>query len=350
MTHSRRMALKIGAAAPLLLRIVPAQAADAPAKLVTEEFMVEAADPSTRLFVRNKRPEHMEQFAPDRILLYVHGATQASETTFDLPLEGLSWMDYIARHGWDVYLMDVRGYGRSTHPPEMDQPPASNPPIVTTDVAIKDMSSVLDFILHRRGVAKINLMGWSWGCDIVGAYTAAHNEKANRLVLYGPSWLATKPTPPDSLPSLGAYRTSTMAATQARAQEGAPETIKGDLMPPAWFEMWSAAALATDPVGANQSPPVLRSPNGVWQDMRNYWNAGKPYYDPGQITVPTLVISAEWDGDNVDVEALFHRLGNHTDKRLVEVAGGTHMVIMETNRMQLFRAVQSFLNDANPPS
>jgi len=41
-------------------------------------------------------------------------------------------MDYIARHGWDVYLIDVRGYGRSTRPPEMDQPAASNPPIVTT--------------------------------------------------------------------------------------------------------------------------------------------------------------------------------------------------------------------------
>jgi alpha-beta hydrolase superfamily lysophospholipase len=29
-------------------------------------------------------------------------------------------MDYIAQHGWDVYLIDVRGYGRSTRPPEMD--------------------------------------------------------------------------------------------------------------------------------------------------------------------------------------------------------------------------------------
>ena len=61
------------------------------------------------------------------------------------------------------------------------------------------------------------------------------------------------------------------------------------------FEAWSAAALATDPVGSKQDPPVLRSPAGVFQDARNYWQAGRPYYDPARIKVPTLVMVAEWD-------------------------------------------------------
>jgi hypothetical protein len=42
----------------------------------------------------------------DKVLLYVHGATYPSSTAFDLPLNGMSWMDYIARHGYDVYLID----------------------------------------------------------------------------------------------------------------------------------------------------------------------------------------------------------------------------------------------------
>src|SRR5215471_16252742 len=66
---------------------------------------------------------------------------------------------------WDVYLVDVRGYGRSTRPPEMDQPADSNAPIVTTDVAVKDVGSAIDFILQRRGISRINLMGWSWGTE-----------------------------------------------------------------------------------------------------------------------------------------------------------------------------------------
>jgi len=127
--------------------------------------------------------KHLLQFTSEKTLLFVHGATQPAEATFDLPLEGSSWMDYIAQHGWDVYLVDARGYGRSTRPPEMDQPAASNPPIVTTDVAVKDVGSAIDFILQRRGIPRINLMGWSWGTVTMGAYTADHNDKVERLVL-----------------------------------------------------------------------------------------------------------------------------------------------------------------------
>ncbi len=190
-------------------------AADPAQKLVTEQFMIDAADPGIKLYVRNKRTEDLKQFTSEKTLLFVHGATQPAEATFDLPLEGLSWMDYIAQHGWDVYLIDVRGYGRSTRPPEMDQPAASNPPIATTDVAVKDVGSAIDFILQRRGVSKLSLMGWSWGTVIMGAYTADHNDKVDRLVLYAPSWLRTSPPPQTAPPPLGAY----VAAPMATARE-----------------------------------------------------------------------------------------------------------------------------------
>ena len=32
---------------------------------------------------------------------------------------GRSWMDFIARRGFDVYLLDLPGYGRSSRPPAM---------------------------------------------------------------------------------------------------------------------------------------------------------------------------------------------------------------------------------------
>ena len=319
-------------------------AADPAQKLVTEQFMIDAADPGIKLYVRNKRTEDLKQFTSEKTLLFVHGATQPSEATFDLPLEGLSWMDYIAQHGWDVYLVDVRGYGRSTRPPEMDQPAASNPPIVTTDVAVKDVGSAIDFILQRRGVSKLSLMGWSWGTVIMGAYTADHNDKVNRLVLYAPVWLRTSPPPQTAPPPLGAYVAAPMATARERLQAGAPDDRKNDLMPASWFEAWSAAALASDPVGSKQEPPVLRSPAGVFQDNRTYWDAGKPYYDPERIKIPTLVVVAEWDPLSQGVQALFHKLPNGPNKRLVEIGEGTHFVMLEKNRMELFQEVQFFLD------
>lgn len=68
-------------------------------KLVTEEFMIDAADPGIKLYVRNKRPEKMTQFTSQNTLLFVHGGTLPSGPTFDFPLEGFSWMDYVAQRG-----------------------------------------------------------------------------------------------------------------------------------------------------------------------------------------------------------------------------------------------------------
>src|SRR6476646_1671054 len=108
----------------------------------------------------------------------------------------------------------------------------------------------------------------------------------------------------------------------------------------------SAAALATDPVGSKQEPPVLRSPAGVFQDNRNYWDVGKPYYDPERIKVPTLVVVAEWDKvtPSQGAQALFDKLPSGPNKRLVEIGEGTHFVMREKNRIQLFQEVQFFLD------
>src|SRR5215510_6509750 len=121
--------------AALLLFVGSNASADNGPMLIMEEFMVPAVDSGISLYVRNKHPQGVAKFPAEKILLYVHGATYPSETAFDLKLNGLSWMEYIARHGYDVYLVDLRGYGKSTRPPEMDRPAADNEPIVRTEIA-----------------------------------------------------------------------------------------------------------------------------------------------------------------------------------------------------------------------
>jgi pimeloyl-ACP methyl ester carboxylesterase len=205
------------------------QSAAAP-KLVTESYRIPSRDSDIELFIRNKRPATMTNFSGDRILLFVHGATYPSETTFDLPLGGRSMMDFIAEQNWDVYLVDVRGYGGSTRPSEMDRPAMENKPIVDTLTAVRDVSSAVDHILKRRGVSKINLMGWSWGTAIMGMYTTQNNDRVNRLVLYAPLWLfTTKPIIGGNGP-LGAYRAVSQDSAKQRWLTGVPEGKKADLV------------------------------------------------------------------------------------------------------------------------
>ena len=73
------------------------------------------------IYVRNKRPADVTSFAPDRIVVLQHGATYGS-TAFDVPVGGLSWMDYLAARGFDTYCLDLPGYGRSARPPQMSEP------------------------------------------------------------------------------------------------------------------------------------------------------------------------------------------------------------------------------------
>jgi len=313
--------------------------------LVTDHITIPSDTPGIQLYIRNKRPKELT-VSPDRILLYVHGATYPSETAFDLQLDGMSWMDYIAAHGWDVYLVDLRGYGLSTRPPEMEQPAKDNAPIVTTDVAIRDVSSAVEFIRKRHGVSKISLLGWSWGTAIMASYTAANNDKVNKLVLYAPGWLRSTPSLIGGEGPLGAYRTVLKENAKKRWLTGVPEDKQADLIPAGWFEAWTDATWATDP--KSKESGQLRAPNGVIQDTREYWVAGKPYYDPANIRVPTLIVHAEWDQDTPTYmsTALFGLLKNAPVKRMVEIGEGTHTVIMEKNRMQLFREVQLFLDES----
>ena len=110
--------------------------------LITEDMMV-PSEPGIDIFVRNKRPTNLAKYTPERTLLFVHGSTYPAHTGFDMPLGGQSWMEAIAARGYDVYCLDVRGYGRSTRPAAMAEPPQNNPPVARTPDAVKDITAVL---------------------------------------------------------------------------------------------------------------------------------------------------------------------------------------------------------------
>lgn len=316
--------------------------------IVMEEAMVPTAQPGISVYVRNKHRADMTSFRPDRTVLFVHGSTYPADTSFDLPLGGKSWMDYIVEQGYDVYLVDLPGYGKSTRPPEMDEPADKHPALTPGEVAVPAIGSAVDYILKRRNLAKLDLIGWSWGTTLMATYTTRNPDKVEKLVLYAPQWIRTTPSLVQAGNGpIGAYRTVTKETAKERWYNGVPENKKADLVPAGWFEQWADATWASDPDSGKHSPPLLRAPNGTVQDSADYWTAGKAYYDPAKITVPTLLIQAEWDRDTPPymAQTLFPLLVNAPTKRYVWLAEGTHTIIMEKNRLKLFEAVQAFLDE-----
>ena len=234
----------------------------------------------------NKHLAGRTSFSPDRTLVFVHGATYPASTAFDLELGGLSWMDYIARRGFDVYLLDLPGYGRSTRPAAMDAPAEAGQPVETTAEAVRDYGAVVDWVLKRRNLDKVDAMGWSWGTTIAGGYAAEHPTGSTGWCCMRRSGCRLPRRRPPKPQARRLPPRHPRGGLQRWLRE-VPADKQADLIPAGWFDAWQSATWATDPKSAGTSPPVLRAPNGVTLDFGRYWAAGQPTFDPSKITAPT---------------------------------------------------------------
>jgi pimeloyl-ACP methyl ester carboxylesterase len=258
-------------------------------------------------------------------------------------------MDYIAARGFDVWCVDLPGYGRSTRPAAMAQPPEANPPLVRGDEAVAAIAAAAAFVRERRNVPRTQFMAWSWGCSLIARYATENAGLVDRLTLYAPQWLREGASPAaGAAAELGAYRTVTQAQARERWTNGVPEAARAGLIPPGWFEHWAGVTWATDPEGMRRNPAVLRAPNGVLLDSREFWQSNRPFWDPSKVTAPVLLVVAEWDRDTPPQMAttLFPLLTASPGKRCVLLGEGTHTIVMERNRGALFTAVQVFLEEA----
>jgi len=55
-------------------------------------------------------------------VLLVHGRSAAAVPSFDLDYRDYSWMVYLSDAGFDVFAVDLQGYGNSSKPTVMDEP------------------------------------------------------------------------------------------------------------------------------------------------------------------------------------------------------------------------------------
>jgi pimeloyl-ACP methyl ester carboxylesterase len=314
-------------------------------KTATEDFFIPSDTAGIDLHLRRKRLAHVEKFPAERTLLLMHGATFSSGSLFDAPVEGASFMDQLAAAGFDVYAVDVRGYGPSTRPQNgqgvLD--PTMQP--VRIDAAMRDLGSAIDHILEYRRLDQLNLVAMSWGGSVAGAYTTKNNSKVKRLALIAPLWLRETPGRIDAGGDLPLYREVDLLKYEESWRAAAPKDRRDSLIPPGCFDVWTQTTLAIGPRGT--VPNTVLAPSGAIQDIREYWAAGRPFYDPGEIRVPVLLVHADWDVDVTfdTTRDFFSRLTTTPYRRWIEIGQGTHMVILEKNRWQAVNSIVEFLSE-----
>ncbi len=315
-------------------------------ELTVTDHKVESIQAGLSVFVRNKHLAGRTEFSPTETVLCVHGATYPSTVTFDYVIDGQSWMDVLAKAGFDVWCVDILGYGASDRPPEMSVPADDNPPIVDTEHAVADVARVVDFILARRDLPRLALIGYSWGTMICGNYAGQRPENVARLVLYGAAWLGAGSSISSGTPP-GAYRMVDAEAVIARWCRELDEDQIARIASPAHMAAWADAAIASDPEAGNHEPPQLRAPAGVVKDVLERNASQTPSYDPGKIRSPTMVVVGEWDRETTPEQGrtVFSLLPNDIDRRYVMIGGATHSMLIENQRGELHQVVDGFLKE-----
>lgn len=315
------------------------------AGVVAETQLIPSTTAGVQLHLIHKHRDDVQRFSPERTLVMMHGATFSSASLFDVAVDGASFMDVLAQAGYDVWAVDARGYGGSTRPPEMSHSPDLASPLTPAQEAVADLRAAVDFVCRYRAIEHVGSLGMSWGATIAGAFASEAGERIRKLVLVTPLWLSSTPLRIDPGGPLGAYRIVDPAAYGSAWRMAAPAHARESLIPEGWFETWVKATLMTDP----DSPMAgtIRAPSGAVQDVRYHWTADNPLYDPAAIACPVLVVCAEWDVDvRFDMaHDLFVKLTGTAHKRLVEIGGATHMLVMERNRQQAFDVITAFLDD-----
>jgi pimeloyl-ACP methyl ester carboxylesterase len=292
----------------------------------------------------------------DRVVLFVHGAGTPAEVAFDVPYQDYSWMGFLARAGFDVFSMDMTGYGRSTRPAAMNDPcnlskeqqalfvptlipapcnAAYGQQMTTLASDWNDIDTVVNHLLALRHVDRVQMVAWSLGGPRAAGYAAQHPEKVGKMVLLAPAYNRDSPgQAPAQVPANGAAMT-----TQSRAefdanwdrQVGCPNQYDTASSDAVWASM-----MESDPVGATWGTGVRRAPQVTsWG-----WNGAVV----AKMKTPILMVTGAYDKQvpRDRVRSLYQDLGS-SQKVLVDLACSSHNAMWEKNHVLLFRASLEWL-------
>jgi len=95
---------------------------------------------------------------------------------------------------------------------------------------------------------------------------------------------------------------------------------------------------------ARAVPESVEVPNGATADIIEAW-AGKLAYDPGEIMCPLFIIRGECDSFSNDEDAawLLEATVKAPVKRYAVTPKGTHLLLLEQIRHELYRLINEFL-------
>ncbi|MGV8894364.1 MAG: alpha/beta fold hydrolase [Burkholderiaceae bacterium] len=284
------------------------------------------------------------------VVLFIHGATISGGMSAAYKIDGYSWVDNVAQSGRDAWTLDFLGYGRSDAYPAMKSGIASGPLGGASDL-IPDIDRAVDYIRAVTGASKITIVATSRGAIPAGYYVAQHPEKIDRIVFNSPI-VRRNDTPAPVIKAIfgfserptKAYYDIPTAKRLDMILEDRPENTEPQLET-GFIEHWPIdSKVEAENFNHGGGKNSLRVPGGFARDIYDAWHG--TYWNPAEIKVPALIVRGDYDRILTrpdDAQWLYDQLTSAPSKRYVLIDKGTHAMLFERKRFELYQEVLLFL-------
>jgi pimeloyl-ACP methyl ester carboxylesterase len=284
-------------------------------------------------------------------ILLVPGGGPPSEVLFDLPVPGYSLAEDLARMGLDVFLMNPRGWGKSTGVP------SSGDALGDSKQVTADIAAVVDDILRTTAVSRVMLFGHASGGLWTAIFATQHPGKIAGLVLlnsmygvdapWGLRQAFEDPNHPGTFDArAGPYRVATAESLLDGWNRSIPMPDKDQWRDPRVAQSYVNLGLASDLTASTRTPPSVRIP-GAFRKEHYLLSKGQKFWDARDLKVPVLYLRGSRDhwSRPEDLEAMKHDLATLADSKFVTIPDGTHFLFLdrpEHGRKEMLKEIQEF--------
>ena len=229
-----------------------------------EHFRIPGSHAGLSLFLRHLPPPKR---APQRVVLYVHGATFPSALSIAHRFDGRSWRDELCAAGFHVWGFDFHGYGHSDPYPAMSEPPDGREPLCTAEDASRQIEQAVRFICQHHAIERISLDRAFLGHDRDRPLRRTLSEVRRAAGAVRRHRAAQRRARRHDYP---AWR---LVSLQDQWQRFTAEVPAGELpvLSRRHFAEWGERYLDSDPASRTRTPPSVQTPSGPWYDIGRAW-------------------------------------------------------------------------------
>ena len=330
----RRDVLKaagLGAGAGLMAGLAtPAAAAEPSQDIWSAEYWADKGGVKLNLWRKRLGAPRAGETRP--VVFMVHGSSNSARSSYDLTVPGkgeYSFMNVLARFGYDVWTIDHDGYGYSGS--------SGN----NSDIAsgVEDLKAAMPVVTKESGQQKAHFYGTSSGGIRAAAFAQARPESVGRLCL---SAFTYKGNGAEEIERRRKNLDKLRASPRRKRDAAMIRSIFSRDGYPQGYDPAVAEAIIAEEKKFGDTIP-----SGTYIDMA----ANLPIVDPKKITSPVLMLRGEFDGNSTNDDLLdFYRQLPNGERQFVILPKTAHAVGYGINRHLLQYAVHNFLAAPEPVS